>query len=197
MEQNTDETNYELNDSKDCLKQLQTVFEMGRRVCASVVLLLVLREDIFVEWGNSGQSFLLRGSLFRVSIQGCMASVKACRGWLRLALGYRGWMHWRECAQKDRSTRMYKRLKQDKVAITEKQLNEKMFSTRSFNETPSAHGRRPAVFWSQSVLQLQGSPSAAQTTRERWEASAHTSPKSSAFSNNSCKKKQTNTILNS
>lgn len=49
MEQNTDETNYELNDSKDCLKQLQTVLEMGRRVCASVVLLLVLREDIFVE----------------------------------------------------------------------------------------------------------------------------------------------------
>lgn len=61
----------------------------------------------------------------------------------------------------------YKNVQEIETSITEKQLNEKMFSTRSFNETPSAHGRRPAVFWSQSVLQLQGSPSAAQTTRER------------------------------
>lgn len=45
-----------------------------------------------------------------------------------------------------------------------------MFLTRSFNETQSAPGRRPAVSWSQSAPLLQGSPSAAQTTRERWEA---------------------------
>lgn len=46
----------------------------------------------------------------------------------------------------------------------------KMFSFRSFNETLSAHGRSPAVSWSQLALQLQGSLSAAQTMRERWEA---------------------------
>ena len=43
-----------------------------------------------------------------------------------------------------------------------------MFFTRSSSETRSARGQRPAVSWSQSALQLQGSPSAAQTTRERW-----------------------------
>lgn len=44
------------------------------------------------------------------------------------------------------------------------------FFTRYCNETQSACGRRPAVSWSQSVLRLQGSPSAAQTMRGRWEA---------------------------
>lgn len=45
-----------------------------------------------------------------------------------------------------------------------------MYCIRSFNETQSARGQRPAVCWNQSVLQLQGSRSAAQTTKERWEA---------------------------
>lgn len=40
---------------------------------------------------------------------------------------------------------------------------------RYFNETLSVRAQRPAVSWSQSVLQQPGSRSAAQTMRERWD----------------------------
>lgn len=43
------------------------------------------------------------------------------------------------------------------------------FFSRYFNEIQSVHGRRPAASWSQSALQLPGSPSAAQTMRGRWD----------------------------
>lgn len=43
------------------------------------------------------------------------------------------------------------------------------FFFRYCNEIQSVHGRRPAASWSQSALQLPGSPSAAQTMRGRWD----------------------------
>lgn len=49
-------------------------------------------------------------------------------------------------------------------------MQQRLFLLRSFNETQSALDRSHAVSWSQWVQQRLGSPSAAQTTRERCEA---------------------------